>query len=339
MLIGKYPSETRRDGGHFNTYAPGNVLLAERLQAAGFRTMGAASHWYFKERWGVTQGIGTFDLSAMPPWGQGDTDATTTSQPLTDAAMKLLGGGTGRFFLWVHYFDPHAQYVAHEGAPDFSDPARPAGWKQRAAYDGEVWFTDQQIGRLLAYAREQPWWKDTAVVVTSDHGEALGEHGIQFQHGWEIWEPLMRVPLLFHVPGLRPHRVPVKRSAVDIVPTILDVLRIPQPPAGELSGQSLAPDLAAPPGAAFEERDVYFDMPDGPFTHMRRGILHGATPGMKLIHFGGRQYQLYDLASDPDEREDLAGDAARLAPMVQALEAKRATLHEINVKADSPTAP
>jgi choline-sulfatase len=338
MLIGKYPSETLRDGGHFNTYLPGNTFLAERLQAAGMLTLGAASHWYFRPKFGVTQGFDAFDVSAVPGEGQGDTDATTTGKALTDAAIQLLDqrAASHRFALWVHYFDPHSQYVAHEGAPDFADPARPAGWKLRAAYDGEIWFTDQQIGRLLDYARRQSWWKDTVVVFTSDHGEAFGEHGINFQHGWEIYEPLMRIPFVFYAPGLPPHHVPVKRSVIDLVPTVLDLMRIPSPAAGELSGQSLMSDLVAKPGAAFEERDVYLDMPDGPYTHLRRGIIHGPTPGTKLIHLGGKLYQLYDLASDPGEREDLSSDPTQLAPMIEVLQAKRATLKEIHVKADAP---
>jgi choline-sulfatase len=341
MLIGKYPSETLRDGGHFNTYLPGNTFLAERLQGAGIFTLGAASHWYFRPRFGVTQGFDVFDLSAVPADGQGDTDSTTTGKPLTDAAVKLLGenASTHRFALWVHYFDPHSQYVAHEGAPDFANPEKPPGWRLTAAYDGEIWFTDQQIGRLLDYARTQTWWKDTVVVVTSDHGEALGEHGINFQHGWEIYEPLMRIPLIVRVPGVEPHHVPVKRSVIDLVPTVLDLLRIPRPPPGELSGQSMMPDLLAQGGASFEERDVYLDMPDGPYTHLRRGIIHGTTPGAKLIHLGGKLYQLYDLARDPGEHDDLSSDPAQLAPMIEALQAKRATLKEIPVKADAPGQP
>jgi arylsulfatase A-like enzyme len=340
MLIGKYPSETLRDGGHFNTYLPGNVFLAERLTGAGLFSMGAASHWYFRERSGVTQGFRLFDLSAVPPSGQGDTDSTTTGKQLTDAAVKLLEANAPghRFFLWAHYFDPHAQYVPHEGAPDFVDPAKPVGWKQRAAYDGEVWFTDQQLGRLLDYVDAQPWGKDTVIVVTSDHGEALGEHGIHFQHGWDIWEPLVRIPLVVYVPGMAPHHVPVKRSAIDIVPTILDAMRVSAPP-GELSGQSLLSDLEARPDATYEERDVYLDMPDGPYTHLRRGIIHGPTPGMKLISTGGKQYQLYDLASDPDEREDLSGDPEKLQPVLEAYQAKRATLKEVYVRPDAPAAP
>jgi arylsulfatase A-like enzyme len=340
MLIGKYPSETLRDGGHFNKYFAGNTFLAERLHAAGLFTMGAASHWYFRESWGLEQGCDVFDLSAMPASGQSDTDTNSTSPQLTDAAIKLLGSHAGgRFFLWVHYFDPHAQYVPHDGAPDFVDPRKPTGWKMRALYDGEVWFTDRAIGRLIDYVDAQPWGKDTAVVLTSDHGEAMGEHGIAFQHGFEVWESLMRVPLIIRVPGAPPHRVPVKRSVIDLVPTLLDVMRIPQPPPGQLSGQSAIADVLAKPGDPFEERDVYMDMPDGPYTHMRRALIHGTTPGMKLIHFGGRQYQLYNLATDPEEQEDLSPSAALLAPMVQAIRAKRGTLREISVRPDGASGP
>jgi choline-sulfatase len=234
----------------------------------------------------------------------------------------------------VHYFDPHAQYMRHDGAPDFYDP-RARGGKMRGLYDGEIWFVDQAVGRLLDYVASQPWAKDTVVAMTSDHGEAMDEHGIAFQHGHEIWEPLVRIPLLFRVPDVAPRRVPVKRSVVDLVPTLLDLMRVPQPPAGELSGQSLVGDFTVPQGQRYDERDVYLDMPDGPFTHMRRGLIHGTTPGTKIVHLGGRQYQLYDLASDPDESTDLAADASRLDPMVEALAAKRATLREIYVKPDA----
>ena len=336
MLIGKYPSETVRDGGHFNRYFAGNEFLAERLKRAGIYTMGAASHWYFRDYWGLTQGFDVFDVSAIPSEGQGDTDTSTTSRQLTDAVLRLLQAHASehRFFVWVHYFDPHSQYVSHEGAPDFADPAKPLGWRMRAAYDGEIWFTDRHIGRLLDYARSQSWWKRTLVVMTSDHGEAFNDHGIMFQHGWEIWEPLMHVPLMIYVPGLMPHHVPVNRSVIDLVPTLLDLMRVPHEQEGDLSGRSLSADLLAKPGDSFEERDVYLDMPDGPYTRMRRGIVHGPTPGMKLIHFGGTQYQLYDLASDPDEHNDLAGDPDKLRPMLEVFRAKRATVKEIAAKSD-----
>ncbi|WP_394838789.1 sulfatase-like hydrolase/transferase [Pendulispora rubella] len=334
LLIGKYPSETLRNGSHFNTYEKGNVLIAERFQQAHIRTFGAASHWYFTPRSGLTQGMDEWDTSAKPATGQGDTDTSVTSKELSDAALKLLAkpeNTSGRFFMWLHYFDPHAQYAAHEGAPNFvPEGTKSPGKINKGAYDGEVWFVDHHIGRVLDAIAAQPWGKRTAVVVTSDHGEAFGEHHMNW-HGHEIWEVLVRVPLLVYVPGLTPHHVPVKRGAIDVVPTLLDIMHV-EAPSGELSGQSMWADLASKPGASFPERDVYVDMPIGPYTGMRRAIIHGPTPGMKLIHFGGSNYSLFDLSSDPDEKEDLAEDKSKFRPMYEALQAQRARMKEIDVK-------
>ncbi|MEO8874812.1 MAG: sulfatase-like hydrolase/transferase [Polyangiaceae bacterium] len=347
LLIGKYPSETSRNGSHFTSYDSSNTFIAERLKKQGFHTFGAASHWYFNPWSGLSQGITEFDLSAKPPSGQGDTDASITSPALTDAALRMLAkpeNTTGRFFMWIHYFDPHAQYLPHEGAPDFH---RPGGSESRAAYDAEVWFTDKHIGRLLDAVRASEYGKRTAIVLTSDHGEAFNDHVMSW-HGGELWESLVHVPLVFYVPGIKPHRVPVKRSHIDVVPTLLDILRLPQPPAGELSGQSMIgdllsddPDAGAPPPenadggvSRFPERDVYLDMPVGPYTQMRRGVIHGPTPGMKLIHFGGNQYNLFNLASDPAEATDLAADKTQLDPVFSAFQTIRGSLHEVDATAD-----
>jgi arylsulfatase A-like enzyme len=325
LFIGKYPSETKRDGGHFNTYLSGNTFLAERLKDAGVHTMGAASHWYFEPWSGLPQGFETWDLHAMPPSGQGDSDTSVTSKDLSDAAIRLLKkpeSTSKRFFMWIHYFDPHEQYMPHEGAPDF-------GGGTKGAYDSEVWFTDKHVGRVLDYIASQPWGAKTAVIVTADHGEAFGEHNMHW-HGYELWEPLVRVPFVVYVPGVEPHHVPVKRSHVDFVPTVLDLMSVWRPADGELSGESMIDDVLG--GHPFEERDVYIDMPVGPFTAMRHALIHGPTPGMKLIHLDSGQFQLFDLAADPDEKEDLAADKSKLEPMVELFREKRGTLKEIEVK-------
>lgn len=326
LFIGKYPSETLRDGNHFTAFTnPNNVFLAERLKEHGFRTFGGSSLWYIAPRFGMTQGFDLWDTSTQSP-GAGDKDNSVTSAKVTDLAIAQMGkeeNVSGRFFAWYHYMDPHAQYVRHAGAPTMEGVAQ-----DRALYDGEVWFSDQEIGRLLDFVAKAPWGERTVVVITSDHGEAFADHGMSW-HGRELWESLVRVPLIIKVPGLPPHRVPVKRGHVDLVPTLLDVLGIPAPPAGELSGQSMMNDLAQREG--FEERDVYVDMPIGPYNELRRALLHGPTPGQKLIHFGGKQYRLFDLATDPEEARDLAKDRAALDPMVQALEQLRAGLTEVDV--------
>ncbi len=331
-LIGKYPSETLRDFAHFDTYLPENVFLAERLHSAGFRTMGVVSHWYFKPKYGLAQGMDLWDMSAMPPDSGGDTDSSVTSSGLTDAAIRLLSDPANvrsRFFLWVHYFDPHANYVPHPEAPSFRAGA--TNWA-KPLYDGEVWFTDHQIGRLLDFVAAQPWGGKTAVVLTSDHGEAFEEHGMNW-HGVDLWEPLVRVPLIVYVPGAKPHRIMLKRSAVDIVPTVLDLLEIPQPPPGELSGQSNAAAIVAPDEVAIDERDVYCDMPPGPRVSRHRALLHGPTPGMKLMAEGGAVYLVFDLAKDPAESTDLSRDRTTLRRLLDGLDDKLSSLREMRVEA------
>jgi arylsulfatase A-like enzyme len=331
-LIGKYPSETVRDFAHFDTYTADNVFLAERLHAAGFRTMGVVSHWYFRPKYGLSQGMDLWDMSAMPPDSGGDTDSSVTSNGLTDAAIRLLsdpGNVRGRFFLWVHYFDPHMNYVPHPEAPNFRSGA--TAWS-KPLYDGEVWYTDHHIGRLLDYVASQPWGAKTAVVLTSDHGEAFDEHGMNW-HGVDLWEQLVRVPLIVYVPGAKPHRLMLKRSAIDIVPTVLDLLEVPQPPPGELSGQSNAAAIVAPEDvAAVDERDVFCDMPAGTRVSRHRAFLHGPTPGMKLMAEGGGVYFAFDLAKDPGELNDLSRDRATLRRLLDAYDDQLSSLREIRVE-------
>jgi choline-sulfatase len=329
-LIGKYPSECFRDGAHFDTYFPENTLLAERLRDAGFHTMGAASHWYFKPKYGLTQGMDTWDTSAIPAEYGRDADSSVTSATLTDAAIGLLSDPKSvarRFFLWVHYFDPHANYVAHPEAPDFRAGAK--SWS-KPMYDGEVWFTDHHLGRLLDFIQAQPWGERTVIAITADHGEAFEEHGMSW-HGVDLWEPLVRVPLVIYVPGVKPHRVPVKRSLVDLVPTLLELMELPAPGPGELSGESMAPSIVAPSDASMEERDIYIDMPAGPEVSQHRALIHGTTPGMKLMSEGGPVYFLFDLARDPGELAELSRDRAAYALMKAAFDDKVSTLHMVHV--------
>ena len=330
-LIGKYPSETLRDGAHFDTYFPDNVLLAERLQSAGFHTMGVVSHWYFKPKYGLAQGMEVWDTSAMPADSSGDADASSSSEQLSDAAIRLLQDPVNvsrRFFMWVHYFDPHALYVAHPEAPDFKKGA--SSWS-RPAYDGEVWFTDHHLGRLLDYIGSQPWGKKTAVIVTADHGEIFDEHGMNW-HGVDLWETLVHVPLVIYVPGARPHRVSVKRSLVDLVPTVLDLMGVPQPGGEQLSGESMAGSIVSPDAGASEERDIYLDMPAGPNVSQHRAIIHGPTPGVKLMSEGGPVFLMFDLTTDPHELDNLTRkDKDEFAQMRAVFDDKLASLHEVHV--------
>lgn len=349
LMIGLYSSETYRDYGHYTTFAPANVFLAERVRDGGGRTAGAATHRYFGWRKGFEQGLDVWDTSAIPP-DSVDNDPRSTSEALTNVAIGLLssadaadiptrggepavtaareGPAEGRFFAWFHYLDPHLPYVPHDGAPSFAAMEAEGIPPKRALYDGEVWFTDRQIGRLLQHIEEQPWANETAVILTADHGEAFGERG-HWGHGRELWEPLVHVPLLVYVPGVEPRRIEAKRSHIDLVPTVLDLMGLPGD--ARLHGTSLLADMKGAPNEV-EERDVYIDMPDGPFNELRRAVLTGPSPGLKLIELDGNRYELYDLRADPGETNNLAtSDPSQLATAKEAMARVKGTLNVIRV--------
>jgi arylsulfatase A-like enzyme len=151
-----------------------------------------------------------------------------------------------------------------------------------------------------------------------------------------LWEPIVRVPLVVYVPGADARHVAEKRSAIDLVPTFLDLMRVPLPPSSEISGRSMIRDLFPEEGEPFEERDVYMDMPPGPTLPLRRAFIHGVTPGLKLMHHGGAYFTLIDLVNDPDEMGDLSWDVAQSGPMNEAYDRFRARLHDIWVPPDAP---
>jgi arylsulfatase A-like enzyme len=322
MLLGKYPSETLRTFDHFDKFFAQETFVQERLQRAGVRTMTAQAHWYFRPDTGIGTGFDVSDYSAEPAVPQAEGDRTVNGDRLTDRAVALLsnpGNVAKRFYLWVHYVDPHAAYVPH---PEFD-----FGSKSRDLYDGEVRFVDEHLGRLFAAIAASPAAARTAIVLTSDHGEAFGEHGM-LRHGHELWEELVHVPLFVYLPGVAPHHVTLRRSAIDLVPTLLDLYGVPRP-AGEgtdfISGSSLLPDVVAPAQAP-PQRPILVDMSAGPYNEERQAFIEGA---LKLIATNGRPLGLFDLAKDPGEKHDLLGDDAVALPVLAHFKAFRRTLRTI----------
>jgi arylsulfatase A-like enzyme len=322
MLIGKYPSETLRNFDHFDKFFAEETFVQERLQRAGVRTMTAQAHWYFRPNTGIGTGFDVSDYSAEPAVPQAEGDRTVNGDRLTDRAIALLSNPENvakHFYLWLHYVDPHAAYVPH---PEFD-----FGSKSRDLYDGEVRFVDEHVGRLFAAIAASPFAARTAIVLTADHGEAFGEHGM-VRHGRELWEELVHVPLLVYIPGVAPHHVTLRRSAIDLVPTLLDLSGLPRP-TGEgsdfVSGASLLSDLVAPSQAP-PERPVLVDMSAGPYNEERQAFFDGS---LKLIATNGRPLGLYDLARDPGETNDLLGDDAVARPVLAHFKAFRRTLRTV----------
>ncbi len=292
LLSGRYPSELERSGYFFSAYPEEVTFFPELLQAAGVRTLGAHAHFYFDTKSGFRQGFDDYRIV------QGISSDRTAAREVTSPqhlalALDMLGNQAntnGQFFSWFHFLDPHDIYFAHEGIK--------FGAKPRDRYDGEVFFTDQHLGKLFDFIRSQPWGERTAIIVTADHGEAFGEHRM-VRHGFELWDPLTHVPLIIQLPGVAAKRIDVPRSDIDLAPTILELMGVRAP--SNFQGTSLVSEVRGT--QAPEPRDVVLDLPRTSDSFRRRALIHDSY---KLIAYDDDfRFEGYDLATDPDEKVDL----------------------------------
>jgi choline-sulfatase len=286
LLAGRVPSELVRDGYFFGRYK-NDLFFPQLLRKNGVHTMGVMAHMYFKgagfddgfDDWRLVPGI-TFDPN---------TDRDVSSPQHEKLAEEMLGdpaNDSRRFFFWAHFLDPHDLYIHHDGIDWGSNP--------RDRYDGEVTFTDRYLGKLLDFIATKSWAPRTVIIVTADHGEEFGEHGMT-RHGFEVWNTLVHVPLMIVAPGASPKHVDVKRSGIDLAPTILEFFGAPSEPSFE--GKSLVGEVY---GATPEERDVVVDLPMTSDSGRRRALLHDTE---KLICFDNdNACRLYYLDTDPMEK-------------------------------------
>ena len=297
MLSGRLASTLYRNGAFFTSYPKANLFFPEVLADKKIRSIGWFSHMYFGRGKGIEQGFDVWELVPGITFNA-QTDEHITSPKMLDLGLKLLGepkNTGGQFFAWAHFGDPHDQYLKHEEAPNF-------GSKTRDKYDSEVWFTDMYIGRVLDWAKTQPWWDHTAVIITGDHGEAFGEHG-QYRHAFEIWENLVRVPLIVYLPQGKAQRITERRSHLDLAPTLMDLLG--QPPLPQFMGKTLVPEILGEEKPKVRE-PIVLELTEDSNNPQRSAIISG---NYKLTVRGrGTAYFLYDLANDPGELKDIAKD-------------------------------
>jgi arylsulfatase A-like enzyme len=315
FLGGRLPSELSRDGYFFGTYKKENLFFPELLKAAGVRTTSAHAHGYFTSA-GFDQGFDKWEIVPGLKWNA-QTDENVTSPKHEAIAERQLSDeklNEGRFFAWYHFLDPHDEYVSHE-----ADGIN-YGKKLRDRYDGEVTFTDRHVGKLLDFIAQKPWAKRTAIIVTSDHGEALGEHN-QYKHGFEVWENLVRVPMFFCVPGLPARRIAQRRSAIDLAPTVLELYGLPK--EAKFAGESLVPELL---GGEAKPKDIVVDLPATSNNEKRRGLIH---ENLKVIGFGDQMFaRVFDLEKDPGELNPIT-DKEVVSSMRQRLLDYNKTLKEV----------
>ncbi len=275
---------------------PQNVLISELLKQHGYQTGAILTHEYFND-WGMEQGFDTYDNAI----GAKRDPFRVTSHEVTDRALAWISQRSDRkWFLWTHYIDPHGRYVAHPGGKSFGDT-------EEDLYDGELHYTDEHLGRLLANLKRLPGADRTIVILTSDHGDGFGEHGF-INHGQALYRELLAIPLIIHIPDLPPRQVAGPVSPLDIVPTVTDLAGI-DTDGLSFEGESLVPQLFY--GRDATDRVVFAE------TNWPRPLRAAITSTHKLIyHLQNNVYELYDLRADPWEKQNLAHrDSAALEQM------------------------
>jgi arylsulfatase A-like enzyme/Tfp pilus assembly protein PilF len=281
-----------RDNGGF-ALPKAVKTAAEDFREAGYRTAAFVSGFPLDRRFGFDRGFETYD-DHLPrgndprrtPYVERLGDATT------DAVLRWLSAppaAAAPFFLWVHYYDPHAPY---------EPPGELAQRFRAAPYDGEIAFVDVQLGRLLRGLEEKRALARTVILVTADHGESLGEHG-EGTHGIFVYDATLRVPLILAGPSVGKGRVPsTVARGIDVLPTLLDYSGLPA--AAALEGRSLRP---AAEGREMSDAPAYAESLY-PERELGWAPLHAwRTSQLKLIE--APRPELYDLAADATETTNL----------------------------------
>jgi len=305
----------------------GNLTLAEHLKAAGYATGAEVGAFVLDAIWGIGQGFESFRSAKVAVSGRRfeglNEEQSVPADDVCDRAVEWLGKhGSRRFFLWVHFFDPHQPYKPPERFQrQYDDP-----------YLGEIAFVDEQVGRLLGELRRMLLDERTVIALVADHGESRGEHE-EPTHVYYVYDSTMHVPLILRCPGVLPAgRVcNAQVRTVDVAPTALALLGLKLMPG--VQGISLLPLVEHPTediGLAAYGESVN--------AHEAYGYARVRTlriDGWKYIH--APTPELYDLTSDPGERVNLAQrEPARVTAMRDQLEA---VIAEANPQSTRPSAP
>lgn len=295
ILTGLFPFyHGVRDNTHF-VANPGLHTLAEAMKENGYQTAAVVAAFVLDARFGLNQGFDTYNDDVRPSSEFGPfLIPERNAAAVTDAAIRWLDSArTDRpFFLWVHYYDPHAAYAA---PPSFTK-------YQGHPYDVEIAYADGELGRLLDHAEQMTARnRPTLTVFAADHGEALGQYG-EATHAYFGYDSTLHVPLLVRLPdGSHAGReIDAPVSLADILPTTLDILGLPVPGADQIHGRSLVPLMEFPDAPTeFTDRPIAVECYEPHFSH-GWAALRGVRVGeVKFIDLPTRE--LYVLSEDAHE--------------------------------------
>ncbi len=285
LVSGKRLSQTPHDTREWPTILDEVETLAERLEASGYATAAVTSFTWMSEERGFAQGFRRFSSvyeAAHPERG-------VTGSFAVDAVKKILDADLrpgAPLFLWVHLFDAHGRYM--------EQPEHRFGGRLVDKYDGEIAFVDARLGDIVAAVEARRGRDHVAWIVHGSHGEAFSEHGFD-GHGSELYEEVLRVPLVVSLPDAAPSRFSERAvSTIDLAPT---VLALAGAKSDDLPGFSLLPAVRGEP---FTREAVYAH------AHRRTAVIDWP---LKLIRFKRTKKDrllLFDLSADPQEKADIS---------------------------------
>jgi len=297
MFTGTYPEVHQlRDMGGF-VLDPKHLTLASMARSAGFQTAAFVGSKAVGRVFGLQQGFDVYDDQMTSREEEGRLPGVFPERRAavtTDRALDWLKQhGRQRFFLWVHYYDPHEPYQPPE-------PYRSAYPKD--PYSGEIAYTDEQVGRLLGFVEQQGLRERTLVIAIGDHGEGLNDHGEQ-THGIFIYDDTQHVPLLVAGPGVPAGKViaPQVRS-IDLLPTVAEFLGLAPNPAAQ--GVSLWPLMERGQPLPGKGSNYSYIETLYPRTYMNWSELRGMRTDRWKFILAPRP-ELYDLERDPGEKENV----------------------------------
>jgi len=284
------PSHGVRDNMDYKL-DPSQVTLPELFKGSGFATGAIISAFVLDSQFGLDQGFDDYNDQFEKP-----LKTLTVSERQGDEASRLAMAWLDRhqhehFFLFLHYYDPHAKYAPPEPfASTFPDNL----------YAGEIAYTDYCIGSVIRHLKKLGLYESTLIVVTGDHGEMLGEHG-ELDHMYFIYQSAIRVPLIFKLPrGHEAETIDSPVGIIDIVPTICSIMNIKTPQ--HVQGRNLTAyvkDNQAPDAKA---RQLYCESLV-PTKYGASSLLGIVTDRWKYIQT--TRPELYDLIEDPEERRNI----------------------------------
>lgn len=298
FLSGLYPSMLYFGKEHwFPSLLPKNLMLPEILEKHGYATMVFTLCDYIDQAAGFFQGFQQRVVHHTIARGELHDERSLTLR--LEKAIDQAKTDKKPFFAWIHYYKVHNPYLCSPSK------RKVFGSSSLDRYDCAINETDVLVGGLIQHIKKDPDLAiNTIIILTADHGEAFGEHG-SFFHGKNLYEEVLRVPLIVDVPGLKGEKVYQNVGLVDLVPTLLNFIGI-KPPK-KLNGIDLAPMMTGQKSWDTLNHRILFSelMPDGEFPNNIRAVISGHY---KLIYDIGRKiWAFYDLAKDPGERRNIYG--------------------------------